>query len=100
MQPAISADPQIPFTFTRYSKSRHEDASSTTHGSRQVVCGFSSVKHGLDQCGGSGFGGSPSVIAPLFSTWIGVNVVLISQSVVRHSVVCHDRVQAMAAKER
>ena len=94
MQPAISAQPQIPIyirnTFQPTFPGTRIYTSSTTHKDRdKCVCGFSSIEHmALINVEGSGLIGVPGVAKRMFGTLesIGVNVVLISQASSEHSI--------------
>lgn len=94
MQPAISANPQIPIyirnTFHPAFRGTRIYTGSTTHTDRdRAVCGFSSIEHiALINVEGSGLIGVPGVAKRLFGTLesVGVNVVLISQASSEHSI--------------
>lgn len=94
MQPAISANPQIPIyirnTFNSSFRGSRIFTSSQTHTDRdRCVCGFSSIEQmALINVEGSGLIGVPGVAKRMFGTLesIGVNVVLISQASSEHSI--------------
>jgi aspartokinase/homoserine dehydrogenase 1 len=94
MQPAISANPQIPIfirnTFNSSFRGTRIYTMSTTHADRdRCVCGFSSNENmALINVEGSGLIGVPGVAKRMFSTLesTGVNVVLISQASSEHSI--------------
>jgi len=94
MQPAISANPQIPIyirnTFHSSFRGTRIYTSSQTHIDRdRCVCGFSSIEQmALINVEGSGLIGVPGVAKRMFGTLesIGVNVVLISQASSEHSI--------------
>jgi aspartokinase/homoserine dehydrogenase 1 len=94
MQPAISANPQIPIyirnTFHPAFRGTRIYTTSTTHTDKdRAVCGFSSIEHiALINVEGSGLIGVPGVAKRLFGTLesVGVNVILISQASSEHSI--------------
>ena len=94
MQPAISANPQIPIyirnTFNPAFPGTRIYTNGTTHTDRdRAVCGFSSIENmALVNVEGSGMIGVPGVAKRLFGTLesVGVNVVLISQASSEHSI--------------
>ena len=94
MQPAISANPQIPIyirnTFNPVFRGTRIYLSSTTNTEPdKCVCGFSSIEGmALINVEGSGLIGVHGVAKRLFGTLeaVGVNVVLISQASSEHSI--------------
>jgi len=107
MQPAISANPQIPIyirnTFkSRLPGSRIYTTSTTAKDRDKCVCGFSSIENmALVNVEGSGFIGVPGVAKRLFGTLenCGINVIMISQASSEHSITFATLVsQAEAAK--
>jgi aspartokinase/homoserine dehydrogenase 1 len=94
MQPAISANPQIPIfirnTFNSSFRGTRIYTMSTTHADRdRCVCGFSSNENmALINVEGSGLIGVPGVAKRMFSMLerTGINVVLISQASSEHSI--------------
>jgi aspartokinase/homoserine dehydrogenase 1 len=94
MQPAISANPQIPIfirnTFNpSFRGTRIYTLSTTLTDQDRCVCGFSSNEDmALINVEGSGLIGVPGVAKRMFSTLEnkGVNVVLISQASSEHSI--------------
>lgn len=94
MQPAISANPQIPIyirnTFRSHLQGSRIFTTSTTETDRdKCVCGFSSIENmALVNVEGSGFIGVPGVAKRLFGTLenLGINVIMISQASSEHSI--------------
>ena len=95
MQPAISANAQIPIyirnTFNAKFRGTRIYVTSTTVGgdSEKCVCGFSSIDNiALINVEGTGMMGVPGVANRLFGTLekVNVNVILISQASSEHSI--------------
>ena len=109
MQPAISANPQIPIyirnTFNPSFRGTRIFVTSTTQSSdsEKCVCGFSSIEDmALINVEGTGMMGVPGVCNRLFGSLekAGVNVVLISQASSEHTITFATRQEkAMVAKQ-